>query len=180
MDPRHWLFKHFPSREKVSQNRLLSWLGPVLHAHHLWHKSRRGIALGFGVGIFIGLLVPIAQIPIAGGLAILFRANLPAAVAATFVSNPVTTPALMYGAYHLGAWVTGEKSKPKEIPEEALPSPMHPLKRFARRMVVLGRPLLVGLGLISTLGGVTSYYGIHWMWRCRILAKRRRLRVKPS
>jgi uncharacterized protein len=181
MDHRHWPLKYFPSREKLVGHPLLAKLGPILHSHHLWHKSRRGIAMGFAVGTFIGLLIPFAQIPIAGGISIALRANLPATVAATFVTNPFTTPVIYYGAYHLGAWVTGEKHRhkdPSPTPSQG-DSSESSVQKMGSQIMAMGRPVLVGLSIISTLGGLVSYYGIHWLWRWRVLAKRRRIRTHP-
>jgi uncharacterized protein len=182
MDHRHWPLKYFPTRDKLLQHPLLAKLGPILHSHHLWHKSRRGIAMGFAVGTFIGLLIPFAQIPIAGGISIALRANLPATVAATFVTNPLTTPVLYYGAYHLGAWVTGEKRRHK-VP---IPPPVNgassgsSVGKMGTQIMAMGRPVLVGLSIISTLGALISYYGIHWMWRWRVMSKRRKVKVRPT
>ncbi len=58
------------------------WMGPVLHHPRLWHVNRRGIALGLSIGVFFGLLIPVAQILFAATAALLLRANFPAASAA--------------------------------------------------------------------------------------------------
>jgi uncharacterized protein len=180
MDHRHWPLKYFPSRDKVLNHPLLAKLGPILHSHHLWHKSRRGIAMGFAVGTFIGLLVPFAQIPIAGGISIALRANLPATVAATFVTNPLTTPVIYYGAYHLGAWVTGERRRPKVPPTPADGQTEEgTVEKMGHQIMAMGRPVLVGLSIISTLGALISYYGIQWLWRWRVLTKRKRFKLHP-
>ena len=65
-------------------------MGPILQHPRLWHVSRRGIALGVALGLFFGLLLPIAQIPMSAGVAVALRANVPAAVASTF-SCPACT-----------------------------------------------------------------------------------------
>src|SRR4051794_35702085 len=88
-----------PSREHLQSNRWLRWLGPLLNDPRLWHMSRRGIALGLALGVFFGLLIPVAQIPVSAAAAVLLRANLPMAAASTFVTNPVTFGPVYYGAY---------------------------------------------------------------------------------
>src|SRR5512145_2463443 len=99
-----------PTPESIRNNRWLQWLGPLLHQPRLWHFSRRGIAMGLAIGIFFGLLIPVAQMPFAAALAVLARANLPVAVASTFVTNPVTFGPVYYGAYRLGKAMLGEDS----------------------------------------------------------------------
>ena len=62
---RGWL----PSEQALKGNRWLRWIGPALHHPRLWHLNRRGVALGLALGLFFGLLIPVAQIPLAGGAA---------------------------------------------------------------------------------------------------------------
>jgi len=52
-----------PTRESIQANRWLRWMGPALAHPRLWHMSRKGIAAGLALGLFFGLLVPIAQSP---------------------------------------------------------------------------------------------------------------------
>ena len=60
------------------------------------------------VGIFFGLLVPIAQIPLSVGAAIVMGANVPAAVSSTLVSNPLTFAPIYYLAYQAGSRIVGK------------------------------------------------------------------------
>ncbi|MEQ1662833.1 MAG: hypothetical protein ABL877_09085 [Thiobacillus sp.] len=56
------MFDHFrrlmPDPHTLRQHRALRWLG--LHDPRLWHVNWRGIAMGIAVGIFFGLVVPVA------------------------------------------------------------------------------------------------------------------------
>jgi uncharacterized protein (DUF2062 family) len=83
---RRWL----PDAQTVRSNRALSWLAPVLGQRWLWRVDSRGLALGIAAGVFFGLLIPLAQIPLAAAAAYVMRANLPAAVVGTLISNPFT------------------------------------------------------------------------------------------
>ena len=84
------------SRDQLVANRWLAWLAPWLDRPRLWRWSRRGVALGVGLGVFFGLLLPVAQIPISAVAAVLLRANLPAAVGSTLITNPVTFGPIYY------------------------------------------------------------------------------------
>lgn len=86
-----------PTQDSLRTNRWLRWMGPIMNHPRLWHFSRKGIAMGVAVGIFFGLLVPVAQMPISAAFAVMLRANLPMAVASTFVTNPVTFGPVYYG-----------------------------------------------------------------------------------
>jgi uncharacterized protein len=163
-----------PTREQIAANRWLAWLGPWLHTPKLWHWSRRGVAMGVALGVFFGLLIPIAQIPLSVAAAIVLRANIPTAVASTLVTNPVTFGPIYYGAYRLGVWVTGSKETPKNIdlknPQQAVADED---ASFWQRITNLGKPLLVGLAISAVMMGLLTYGLISLIWRWRTVAKRR-------
>ena len=100
--------RRLPDPETLQRNRWLRWIGPRLLHPRLWHFSRKAVALGVALGVFFGLLIPIAQIPAAVGAALVLRANVPVAVVSTLVSNPFTYGPLYYGAWRLGCVVLGE------------------------------------------------------------------------
>jgi len=163
-----------PTREQIDSNRWLAWLGPWLNHPGLWRWSRHGVALGVALGVFFGLIVPIAQIPLSIGASIVLRANVPAAVASTLISNPVTFGPIYYGAYQLGSWVTGD-----EIPADGAGAGEFEINTDTslwQRIVTLGKPLLVGLAITATLLGLSTYGLISLFWRWRTLSKRSKRR----
>ena len=161
-----------PTREQISRNRWLAWLGPWLQQPKLWHWSRRGVAMGVALGVFFGLLIPVAQIPLSVAAAVLLRANVPAAVASTLVSNPLTFAPIYYGAYRLGVWVTGEKAPPQGIEVIGTQEIENTLSLW-QRIAALGKPLVVGLCITAVLMGLFSYGLISLAWRWRTVSKRR-------
>ena len=161
-----------PTREQISRNRWLAWLGPWLHQPKLWHWSRRGVAMGVALGVFFGLLIPVAQIPLSVAAAVLLRANVPAAVASTLVSNPLTFAPIYYGAYRLGVWVTSEKAPPQDIEVIGTQELENTLSLW-QRIAALGKPLVVGLCITALLMGLLSYGLISLAWRWRTVSKRR-------
>ena len=182
------------TQDGLRNHRWLRWMGPVLHQPRLWHFSRKGIAMGVAVGIFFGLLVPIAQMPLSAAAAVLLRANLPMAVASTFVTNPVTFGPVYYGAYRLGKVVLGE---PRVTESEAIatlvraPSgekdegtPQTWSQRIAQgidHLRTAGKPLAVGLAIIATLSGLLVYALVSGLWIVKTRWERkRRLRERSS
>lgn len=157
-----------PTREQIHSHRWLAWLVPWLGHPKLWHWSRRGVSLGVALGVFFGLLIPIAQIPLSVGAAIVLRANVPAAAFSTLVTNPITFGPIYYAAYRLGAAVTGEtraSAKPPAIDTEA---------SLWKRIAAIGKPLFVGLVFTAVVMGLTTYGVITLIWRWRILSRRRK------
>ena len=159
-----------PKREHLQQNRWLRWLVPYMHHPRLWHWSRRGVALGVAIGVFFGLLIPIAQIPFSAATAIILRANVPAAAASTLVTNPVTFAPIYFAAYRLGIWVTGSDSRP--MPADLRPEAAEDAG-FWQRLEALGLPLVVGLAITATIMGLASYGLISLLWYLQVLRKRR-------
>lgn len=193
------LTRWLPDPQTLQQSRWLRWMGPALQHPRLWRMSRKGIALGLALGIFFGLLIPVAQIPCSAGMAVLLRANLPAAVASTLVTNPVTFGPVYFGAYHLGKRVLGEDVKPGEIPPD-LPlltsvapnesatarSPedtswLAKLKSASKYLTTVGKPLVVGLAITACVSGIVVYALTTGVWILAVRLKRRhRLRLAQS
>jgi hypothetical protein len=163
-----------PSPDSIRNNRWLRWMGPTLHHPRLWHFSRKGIAMGLALGIFFGLLVPVAQMPLSAAAAIILRANLPMAVASTLVTNPVTFGPVYYGAYRLGKWVLGEadvsEKKAVKILEKAEAVPVategwsERIRAWMTYLGTVGKPLVVGLAILATACGLTVYYLTSAIW----------------
>lgn len=167
-----------PARQDIESSRWLAWLAPWLSHPKLWHWSRRGVALGVGVGVFFGLLIPLAQIPAAAAAAIVLRANLPVAAASTLVTNPVTFGPIYYGAYRLGAWMTGENPPPLEMPASGTAEAAAP--PLLERVAAHGKPLLVGLLTAAAIAGTATYLLIDLFWRSRVLLRRRAALAKAG
>lgn len=165
--------EHLPTRERLLASRWLRWLAPWLGDARLWRWSRRGVALGVALGVFFGLLVPLAQIPLTAVAAVVLRANLPAAAASTLVTNPVTFAPIYYGAYQLGAWVTGETTLPAEEGSNEVSASDASLS-LLQRIQALGKPLLAGLLILASVAGLLAYALVDGLWRLRIWWRRRR------
>lgn len=164
--PRKLLRRVLPDPQWMREHNFLAWLGPALHHPRLWHISRGGIALGAAIGIFFGILLPIAQIPAAAMAALAVRANLPVAAACTFVTNPVTFAPVYYLAYRLGLFITGADPSidPADFNAEA-DTLREWLSFWMTKLQSLGVPLLSGLFVLASVLSTTGYLVINWLWR---------------
>ena len=154
-----------PSREQLEGNPWLRRLAPYLADPKLWCWSRRGVALGMAIGLFIGFLIPIAQILLAATAAVVLRANVPIAAAGTLVTNPLTVPAIYYAAYQLGAWATGSSA----TAAVSWTDPFSVLESLGS----IGLPLFTGLAITAILAAIGSYLLISQIWIWHVAAKRR-------
>lgn len=155
---RRWL----PDPAALRAHRSLRWMGPLLDRPWLWHVNRSSISRGLAIGMFFGVLVPLGQGLVAGVVATGLRANLPAAVLATFISNPLTTPAILLAAYHTGLGVLGEPT--------ALPALTENIG-WIEKIGAMGEPLLAGLVLLAVAGAALTYFAVQLAWRIGVLCK---------
>lgn len=176
--------KYLPDHETIRNHRYLGRLGPRLHHPNLWSLNRRSVAGGVAVGMFAGLVPgsnPV-QFTIAAVLALIFRVNLPLAVAVTLYSNPFTIVPLYYVAFKLGQFVllqSGDGLPPVDMALSGK-SIGEWLPAVIEWVGSLGKPLLVGLPLLAVLLAVMGYFGVSWAWNSyvRYIWVRRRKRRK--
>ena len=84
-----WARARMPTRESLMRNR---WIAPLAKRPELWVFSRRTVPRAVAIGLFIGIFLMIPGLQVLGAvlLCVPFRANIPVAAAATFVSLPPT------------------------------------------------------------------------------------------
>ena len=99
-----WL-RHLPRIKHVRGTWLHRRLGDRLFSTEMWQPERFRFASGFSIGVFFGMIPVPFQMAAAGFIAYLARVNIPAAVAATWTSNPFTTPFFMYVQYRIGVFL---------------------------------------------------------------------------
>jgi uncharacterized protein (DUF2062 family) len=163
---RRWIDKATPTKESVGENR---WLRPVadrvLHSS-LWRFTRRSVPRGVALGVVTGILVPMGQIPASAILALPLRANIPAAAATTFITNPFTTPPLWVAAYWLGSWMIGSAHDPAAPPVQ---------QGWGDWLLHQAGPAtLTGLATITFVLALVGYFGTALLWRLWIARKWRR------
>ncbi len=176
---RDWIRHRLPNDETLKAHPGLRWLGPLLRRPWLWHLNRRRVALGAGIGVFFGFLIPVLQIAGAALLALALRANLPVAALATLVSNPFTYAPIGVLAYQTGAAILGE-AVPEDAAQErmaAATAAAHDVadnRGWFERLKGVGKPLFLGLAVFAVVGGVLAWALVHVAWTLGVLRKRRR------
>lgn len=177
---RRTLQRWLPSEEKLRSHRALRWLGPLLRRPWLWHLSRRRVAMGAAIGVFFGFLVPVLQIAAAAGVAVLLRANLPVAAAATLVSNPLTYVPIWVAAYRAGAALLGEPIDQAQARAQAealaaqLDADEADPRTWSHRLLAIGKPLMLGLTVFAVAGAVLAWSAVQVLWTLAVWFRRRR------
>jgi len=175
-----------PSRESLENNRFVR---PVAHrvlAPQLWRFTRRSVPRGVALGLIVGILLMIPGVQIAGAalLALPVRANVPLAVAMTFLSNPATTPFILGLAYYVGRIMLGRSGDMSAF--TALIEHHASLREWTSWLIGETAPvMLFGLTVVSVVTAVIGYFAAKWFWRERMgrkwrtrVVRRRRARER--
>jgi uncharacterized protein len=153
---------HLPTAHDLQRHR---WMRPFAHRlseRTLWHPKTEAVARGAAVGVFWAFALPIAQIVLAAAHCIFWRANIPVAVALTFVTNPFTIGGWLWLAYQLGSHLLGTGTV------------LH-----TGWLKTVGWPTMVGMAIFALVGAFASYLLVHagsrlWLvWRRARRARQR-------
>lgn len=102
--------RHLPRRKHIKGTFVHRLFGDRLFESELWHPTRQRFASGMALGAFFALMPPLPfQMVGAGIIAFITRVNVPAALAGTWISNPFTTPFIVYLQYRLGCLMLGRE-----------------------------------------------------------------------
>lgn len=97
--------QYIPDVAEFRHKYKLGILGDSILEPRLWHFHRRAVSHALAIGIFIGMLPLPGHMIMAAILAVLLSANLPLAVMAVWVSNPITLAPISYIEYKVGMWL---------------------------------------------------------------------------
>ncbi|HEY6896487.1 MAG TPA: DUF2062 domain-containing protein [Rhodocyclaceae bacterium] len=173
---RKHLRKYMPDHASISEH---PWLAPfrntLLHPR-LWHLNRHSAAGGVAAGLFCGLIPGPFQMLGAALCAVLFRVNLPLAMGTTLYTNPFTILPLYVIAFELGSWAMSGGTHFVAPPEYGPEGLLLWLRALIDWLLLLGRPLALGLVLLATLLAIAGYTLVRLAWRLHVL---RRWRARP-
>jgi uncharacterized protein (DUF2062 family) len=181
------LFKRYmPNIEKVRAVKALSMFGDTLFHPALWHLNRRTAAGGVAVGLFCGSIPGPFQMLGAGIAAVIFRVNLPVALATTLYTNPLTIVPLYLLAYQFGALVLDSTTSriAEQPPDWIWSEPIASLETFARWTLGLGAPLALGLLLLAGTFALIGYLAVRILWSAHLrrswMARKRQRAAAPG
>lgn len=162
-----YLKKWLPDAKRLKHNSGLSRIQGYLLNPLLWHINRKSIARGAVIGLLVAFLPLPGQMLLAAILAIGFTANLPIAIALTWVTNPFTFLPINYFIYKVGQFIIHDESNHHVIPDfEFLgQSWKHILQQLLQWLQSAGKPFLVGLPIVAMSVSVIGYVFVHVTWR---------------
>ena len=161
MGLRSFLKRFAPKRQQIEKHRHLQVLGYILHEPNIFHLTRRSAAGGVAVGLFLAFIPLPGQMLLAVLLSLLFRVNMPLAIACVWLSNPVTIAPLFFLAHKTGGWLLNAPVKQVQFE----PS----MGWLAETLAEIWQPLLLGSLTLGTLAALAGYTLIRLLWRLSIV-----------
>lgn len=146
--------------ESLAERPALAILRPWLLDPSLYCVNRHSIAGAFAVGLALMWLPLPVQTLLASAFAIQLRVNLPLSASLVWITNPLTIPPMYYGAYQVGAQLTGYNNLAEFSWAELL-----------TRADLLWIPLTTGCAALALVCAVIGYTATHVIWRMHTLHK---------
>ncbi|MCH8958851.1 MAG: DUF2062 domain-containing protein [Proteobacteria bacterium] len=160
--PRRFFKRISPKYKDIKEAWYLRPFQALIHDPALWATHRKAVVPAVALGIFVAFIpLPIHPLLAAGG-AIFLRVNLPVALVAVWINNPLTIAPIYYSGYVLGSFLLG-RSPPETTDWQVL--------------IVEGLwPMTAGLLCLGSLLALLSYFGLNafWRWSMALRLKRRR------
>ena len=169
---RNLLKRYFPTPETIRNNPALRMFDKFLHDPNLFHLNRHSVSVAFFWGLFIAILPIPGQMPLSALAAVVFRCNMPIAVALAWVSNPFTTPFILVISYAIGSFIL--QSEQLSFDPNAIT-----FEWFMSSVGIIWKPVLLGCVITGLIAGALGYFAmqLYWRWHVsRAWSKRRKMR----
>ena len=176
-----WLKGHVPTRESLEQNRWLKPFSKNILRSELWRFNRRSVPRGMALGLFVGIMIPLAHFVVAAIIAVFVRANIPVAMAATFIGFPAIYVFIAAAAYKLGPWLL-HIDKMTGVAPISQTMDKTEFDHVLQMVTSKGLPTAFGLFVIATVTASVGYlltslvwrFMVAHKWRSRIAGSRRK------
>lgn len=167
-----WRKKQPALKESLKNTYLHRLWGRRLFADVLWRTDKRSIAGGLALGLFVAFTptIPFQMLlTVCGGL--YFRVNLPIALAACWVTNPLTAVPIYTAAWRLGKYIA-ENALPVREAFEA-----YNIEGRATRIIRQGLYLWIGSLIFSAVSAAGANLAVRLLWQ---LARKSRRSKRQS
>ena len=166
--PRKFIRRYVPDHKTMREQWFLRPFAALLHDPALLFPNRRSASKAAAVGLFWACFpIPFQMVP-AGLTAIWLRVNLPIALAAVWVTNPVTMGPLLYAEYRLGAWLLGRKGGEFQFELS--------FEWLAEGFLNIWQPMLLGTLIFAVVFALIGYFLMNLAWTISVT---RRYRARP-
>lgn len=165
----HWMRSHIPTMEQFEKRPVVRHFARA----ELFRPTRRSVPRGVALGLFVGVMIPLAHFAVATVLALFVRANIPAALLATFIGFPVIYVFLVALGYKIGNFLLNFDASTAIQPiSQTLRASQ--TDHLLERLTGAGIHTAVGLFVIASILASIGYLATSFLWRWWIGTKRRR------
>ena len=167
---KNWLKKFIPSIQSIKDSRTYKELKSFFNAPCFWSRDQQSVARGVAAGL-AAAVVPGLQFFYAAFLVFFLRGNLPIAILATLVSNPLTFVPITYFIYYIGTLIIGNGKNDFVIREFNWDfSSFYAFwSNVSAWGLQFGKAYLIGLPVVSLCLGIIGYFAVILFWEVFIL-----------
>jgi len=159
--PQKLIKRYLPNKETLKNHKSLGIFGRLILAPNLWHLNKRSVSGAFAVGLFCAFVpIPFQMILAAAG-ALIWRVNLPIAVALVWITNPLTIPPIFYSAYLVGAWALDTPAMDIEFSLT--------IDWLKNGLLTIWQPFLLGCFISGAAAALIGSISIRIIWRYLVL-----------
>lgn len=158
--PRRFFRRFSLKRERLVHQWYLAPFKNLLQDPALWGVRRRNVVPAVAMGLFIAWLPFPGHMLASTLLAIALRINIPVAVLACLVSNPITMGPMYYFAFRFGAWLLGTEPRPFDFDLS--------FAWMRDGLVYVWNPLLLGCVLLGAASAIVAYVTLDLLWRASV------------
>jgi len=157
--PRRLLKRVLPNRHELIQRWFMRPFAGSLRDPVYWTVHRRSVLRAFALGLFVCFVPLPIHLLITPLLAILFRANIPVAMATILLVNPLTFAPVYFFAYWVGAHLLGVKMQAMDF--------VLTWDWVQTRMLQIWKPFLLGCLVSAIMVSLAGYWSLALLWRVR-------------
>jgi uncharacterized protein len=128
-----------------------------------WALNRRNVTRAFALGLFIAFVPLPVHFLLAALLALFLRLNVPAAIAGTLLTNPLTVVPLYLSAYWMGTQLL-------DVPKYDVAFEMS-WQWLSTGFLPIWKPFLLGCLVMGTLCALTGYLLLGSLWHVTLVMK---------
>src|SRR5579872_606593 len=103
--PKKLIKRFIPKPDADGHYKEFAYFKEALQRGDLLRLTRRSVSKAVAIGLFAAFIPIPFQMLLAGGLALLFNANLIISLAGVWITNPITAPPIFYFCYKIGLWI---------------------------------------------------------------------------
>ncbi len=128
-----------------------------------WALNRRNVTRAFALGLFIAFIPVPIHFLLGASFALLLRLNVPAAVAGTLITNPLTAGPIYVAAYLVGCELLGITARPIAFEMN--------WDWLTTTLIPIWKPLLLGCLVLGALTALIGYILLGGLWHLSLVLK---------